>query len=138
MARWKITIIFFFAVGISFALLYRNNIETRFRLAELDKLRLATTTSSDGYLIDTSIEESRHHRDRLVKLGRFFHKSFPVFRQMDEQSDLVITRKLVSYLESRFSGAFWELSQDGSLDVWDDVSNESAWEFEIKNRDWER
>lgn len=116
--------------------LFWNSIEIQFRLNELAKLHGRTLISTDGYQMDVSVEEAQSHRVRLVGLGRFFHKSYRVFDGVAEQFNREEIRSLISYLDRRFPGVFWELSNDGRLDVWDDVANEAVWDLEVSNGNW--
>lgn len=136
--RWKLVLMICCVLMGLCVLLFGKSIEVQFRLGQLEKLRRTTRVSSDGFLMDASIDQAQIHRVRLVGLGRFFHKSYRVFGYVGEQTETnqEEIRRLVLYLDRRFPGVFWELSDDGRLDVWDDVSNELAWSQEVDSKNW--
>jgi hypothetical protein len=101
--------------------------EASYRLRKLESLRSSLPRiSEDGFAIDDTMTEQVRHRDRLVDLGLFFHKTY----SPDPQSIAPEPHgQLFDALVKAFpDNHLWMLSLGNTLEVWDLKKNEADWD----------
>ncbi len=104
------------------------NFEVSYRFRKLESLWSSLPRiSEDGFAIDDTMTEQFRHRDRLVDLGIFFHKTY----SPDPQSIAPEPHgQLFDALVKAFpDNHLWMLSLDNTLEAWDLKKNETDWDL---------
>lgn len=125
-----------FGVVIPFCLWFYPTIETSYRMRRLAELKNESPVRSNGFLIDETVDEATYHRNRLVAIGRFFRRSYPLFLNTIEEERKIEARRMVFFLERHHGDVYWELHGDGMFYVWDNIGSEKLWDELVATRPW--
>lgn len=119
------------AIPLTAALFWQ--LEPYLHIYALRRIQRSATSVSGSLEIDTKLDDSIFHRDRLVQRGVYFYKVYR-FDRLSVSSDTHVW--LFKSICSAFpDNHLWMLSTENVLEVWDFKAREADWDQFVLHHD---